>query len=109
MERTFDYDLIHTTAVILTTGSGARYLPCNANITEEDAHVIALALADHGGNFLHNDEEASVYTGWLIIDRNDDRACYDLTDETGRWAGDADETRARQLFDAFVRDSHRAA
>lgn len=106
MNRIFDYELIHTTAVLLTTGSGDKYQECNADISEDEVMDIALALADRGaGRLLRNDEEAQVYTGWLIIDRNNDGDAFDLTNEDGRWEGDASAERAQELFLAYIRES----
>ena len=107
MKRTFDYELIHTTAVILSTGSGDKYEECAVDISDEKITAIAVALADHSHNapYLRNDEEAYVQTGWLVIDRNNDGDCFPLTDTGGHCVTEATPERAQELFLAYIRES----
>lgn len=105
MNRTFDFALIHTTAVILSTGSGDKYEECSADITAEDIQAIGNSLADHRFGGLRNDEEAYVQTGWLIIDTNNDGECFALTDETGHVVVECSPERAHQLFLNYLRES----
>lgn len=105
MNRIFDYKLTHTTAVILSTGSGDKYQECAADISDDEITAVALALADHTTPHLRNDEEAYVQTGWIIIDRNNDGDCFCLTDETGHCVIEATPERAQELFVAYIRES----
>ena len=107
MTHTFDYELIHTTAVILSTGSGDKYEECAADVSEDEITRIAVALADHSHNapYLRNDEEAYVQTGWLVVDRNNDGDCFPLTNADGHCVIEATPERAQELFIAYINES----
>ncbi len=105
MTRTFDYELIHTTAVVLSTGSGDKYQPCASDLDDDEVYEIAARLAGHSNCCLRNGEEASIYTGWLIVDRNNDGDCFPLTDENGYCVVETTPENAQKLFLAYVRES----